>query len=642
MASDGNSRNAQPGGSRQEHRPTGPAWRPSEAQARTIAQNVRDLLVILDAVRDERGAVQGWRYAEANEAALELLGKGREEVVGRTLAEIMPDGGKRAAPRLGRVLATGEPEQYEATFSGRTLLVKIFRIGADTVGSAAVEITGRKLVEEALRESEERFRVLADAMPQIVCVLGPDGRAEYVNPEWTSFSGLDLAATKRAGWMDLVHPEDLGAAVACRRRALKTLAAQDVELRYRAADGEHRWFQCRLAPIAEGGRVVRLVGAAMNIDDRKRAEQALREADRRKDEFLGMLSHELRNPLAPIRNALFILERADPGEERARRAREVVDRQVAHMTRLVDDLLDVTRIARGKVDLRSAPVDITAVVRRTAEDYRPVLHARRLSLDLDLPREPLVVEGDETRLAQVLGNLLSNAAKFTPAGGRVGVEVEAEARAVAIRVRDTGPGIPLDVLPTLFEPFTQAAQTLARTEGGLGLGLSLVKGLVLLHGGEVVARNGAGGGAEICVTLPLPAVRAAAGGQAGPGRPPLAAASPGRRRVLVVDDNRDAAETLAELVRMLGHEVELAFDGPSALARAQQGHLDIVLCDIGLPGMDGYAVAQALRASGDRAIRLVALSGYAQPEDVARALAAGFDRHVAKPPDPSSIEQLLG
>jgi PAS domain S-box-containing protein len=377
-----------------------------------------------------------------------------------------------------------------------------------------------------------------------------------------------------------------------------------------------------------------------DITELKRAQEALRDADHRKDEFLGMLSHELRNPLAPIRNSLYILDRTDPSGQQARRAKEVATRQVAHITRLVDDLLDVTRIVRGKIELRGLDLDLAALARRTADDYRALISDRGLDFEVDVPGVPVFVNGDETRLAQVLGNLLSNAAKFTPAGGRVSLTVQVHAPRVAVHVRDTGPGIAADVLPTIFEPFTQAKQTLARSEGGLGLGLALVRGLVALHGGEVSVRSPDGGqGTEFVVALPLTAPRATSTGQPETRATPI----PRHRRVLVIDDNRDAAESLAALVGMMGHETEVAYDGFQGLRSAAERFPDVVLCDIGLPGMDGYEFARQLRArAGKRAVRLVAVSGYAQPEDVAKAAEAGFDAHVAKPPDPEKLASLLG
>jgi signal transduction histidine kinase len=371
----------------------------------------------------------------------------------------------------------------------------------------------------------------------------------------------------------------------------------------------------------------------------REAVERLREADRRKDEFLGMLSHELRNPLAPIRHALYVLQHAEPGAPQARRAREIANRQVTHLARLVDDLLDVTRVARGKIELRRAEVDLAALARRTAEDHRALMAERGLELAVDVAPGPLVVSGDATRLAQVLGNLLSNAAKFTPAGGRVTLTVRAEGAAAAVDVHDTGVGIEPALLAAVFDPFTQAEQTLARSEGGLGLGLALVRGLVELHGGEVAAESaGSGRGARFRVTLPLLATSGrAAGGAEAPG----ARAGAARRRVLVVDDNHDAAESLAQLVELFGHDAVVAHDGPSAVAVVRARRPDVVLCDLGLPGMDGYEVAPALRAAGADGARLIAVSGYARPEDVRRARAAGFDGHIAKPPDPAEIERLL-
>jgi PAS domain S-box-containing protein len=404
-----------------------------------------------------------------------------------------------------------------------------------------------------------------------------------------------------------------------------------------------------VSPVRDAeGRLVGASKIARDITARKRAEaelaaalRQLQEADRRKNEFLGMLSHELRNPLAPIRNSLFILDHVAPTSEQARRARQVANRQVAHVTRLVDDLLDITRIARGKIALRRADLDLVAVVGRTADDYRSLMSDRRLALEVDLPPERVLVHGDETRLAQVFGNLLSNAAKFTPAGGRVTLSLQVEEERAVVHVRDTGPGIDPEVLPAIFEPFTQGKQTLARSEGGLGLGLSLVKGLVALHGGGVQALSGGRGlGTDFVVTLPR-AGRSRAAPEAAEGTQPGRPAAPGRR-VLVIDDNRDAADTLAQLVAMLGHSPVVAYDALAGLAKASKDAPDVVLCDLGLPGVDGYEFARQFRAHpAHRGVRLVALSGYAQPEDVTRAMEAGFDAHVAKPADPGRIEEVL-
>jgi signal transduction histidine kinase len=387
---------------------------------------------------------------------------------------------------------------------------------------------------------------------------------------------------------------------------------------------------------AVGRRLVTMT--VRDVTELRQAVEALREADRRKDEYLAVLSHELRNPLAPIRSAIFLLERADPASEGARRAREVIARQVNHLTRMVDDLLDVSRIARGTIELRRSRLDLVELVRRSGEDHAHMLAAGGVALDVELPEGPVHVDGDPTRLAQVLGNLLQNSAKFTGSGGRVTLSLSARDGFAAIRVRDTGVGIAPALLGHVFEPFVQEERTLARSSGGLGLGLPLVKGLVELHGGSVEARSGGNAaGAEITVRLPLSTTA-----EVGAPDEVRDGAATGARRVLVVDDNVDAAAALCDVVAHFGHAVEAVHDGASAVARARESHPDVVLCDIGLPGMDGYEVARELRSDAElRGIRLVAVSGYAQPEDRARAERAGFDAHVAKPADPSTIARLL-
>jgi two-component system CheB/CheR fusion protein len=375
----------------------------------------------------------------------------------------------------------------------------------------------------------------------------------------------------------------------------------------------------------------------------REAERALREAGRRKDEFLGVLSHELRNPLAPIRNSLYLLERTPPLDERARRAVEIIGRQTAHLSRLIDDLLDVTRISSGKIRLRMARLDLVQLLSKTADDLSWVFGTAGLKLDIDLPEQPLWVDGDATRLSQIAGNLLSNASKFTPRGGtvRLAARVEchsAEAPAALIEVADTGTGIEPSMLPQMFQPFSQAERTVERSGGGLGLGLALVKGLVELHGGRVsVTSAGTGQGACFLVALPLagpPAARAA------PVRTPKGREGP--RRILVVEDNRDAAESLRTALELNHHVVEVASDGPEGLSKAQQFKPDIVLCDIGLPGFDGYELARRLRALGQfRSVPLVAISGYGRPSDVRQAAEAGFQQHLTKPPDLVAVERLV-
>jgi PAS domain S-box-containing protein len=368
------------------------------------------------------------------------------------------------------------------------------------------------------------------------------------------------------------------------------------------------------------------------------ANERLRQEGLAKNAFLATLSHELRNPLAPLRNALWLLDRAPSGGEQAVRARETVSRQVLHLSRLVDDLLDVTRISQGKIHLQRSRVDLAEVVRRTVDDHRPLFAAGQLELRVEVGPVPLCVCADPTRLAQVVGNLLANAAKFTQPGGRVEVVAHEEEGFAALRVKDDGVGFSPEIGDRLFQPFIQADATLHRTRGGLGLGLALVKGLVELHGGAVWARSeGADRGAEFGLRLPLDAHEPA---QASP--PERAPVQMAHRRVLVVEDNLDAAETLREMLLIWEHEVEVAHDGRAGLSRVRAFRPDVVLCDVGLPELDGYAVARAIRADPEiAATYLVAVTGYASPDDQRRAADAGFDRHLAKPVPVDVIEEVL-
>jgi two-component system CheB/CheR fusion protein len=381
--------------------------------------------------------------------------------------------------------------------------------------------------------------------------------------------------------------------------------------------------------------------------EQRRTEEALRDADRRKTEFIGVLSHELRNPLAPVRTALSLLDSVPPGCAQARRAKQIIDRQVVHLCRIVDDLLDITRITHGKYELRKTRVEAVALVTRTVEDYRGLFAAHGIHLARRPGVDSVWLDADATRISQAVGNLLQNAAKFTRRGGRVDVTVTRESGTALISVRDDGAGIDPAILARIFEPFTQADDGLHRSRGGLGLGLSLVKSVVELHGGSVEARSeGLGRGAELVLRLPVapepvaPEPVAPEGGESRAPAGPTPAPCGRGRRVLVVEDNLDAAETLRELLVAWGHEAEVAHDGPEGVDKARAFLPDVVLCDVGLPGMNGYEVGRAIRADPALASTfLVALTGYASADDQRRAAEAGFDRHLAKPP---SIEQLQG
>jgi len=486
-----------------------------------------------------------------------------------------------------------------------------------------------------------RYTELFDFSPVGYFVLGADGELRDANFAAARLVGLDPGRLIGRRLVELAEVRDakvLDEFVA----TVRSGAGQDVENEgpgacevtlLRLPSGS---VNVRVTGVPLAGRLGAVLLAVEDVTARRRAERALRDASRRKDEFLAALSHELRNPLGPIRNGLRLLSGAPPGTEQAAHALAVVERQAAHLSRLVDDLLDVSRIARGRIRLHRERLDLGALVRGTVEDHRATFDAAGIALRLRLPRQAVWVDVDATRVAQALGNLLGNAANFTARGGRVDVAVGSSDGWGTVAVRDTGIGISPDVLGRLFEPFSQAPQEIDRSHGGLGLGLATVKGLVELHGGSVaIASDGPGCGAEF--TIRLPAAEAPA--RRRPDRP---APPTSRRRILVIEDNEDGATTLKEVLELRGNEVRVALDGPGGVALARDFAPEVVVCDIGLPGMDGYAVARALRADpATRGIFLVALTGYARPEDVRRAGEAGFDRHLTKPIVLEALERAL-
>jgi PAS domain S-box-containing protein len=408
-------------------------------------------------------------------------------------------------------------------------------------------------------------------------------------------------------------------------------------------NGKERFWEVQVRPLADYQAPLGVLVRLSDITGRKQAGEALKEADRRKDEFLALLAHELRNPLTPLRNALHVLQRPDGPGVPFREVCHLMERQVEHLVRLVDDLLDVSRITRGRLELHRAPAELAAAVARAVETTRPLIEAGGHELTVSLPPERLLLEADLVRLAQVFANLLHNAAKYTERGGHLWLTAEREGDEAVVRVRDTGIGIAPEMLPRIFDLFVQADRSLARSQGGMGIGLTLVRTLVEMHGGSVRAASaGPGRGSEFVVRLPL--LRDGSGRTtAAKGLAPSSfLAHPSRRRILVVDDNADTAESLALLLRREGHEVHVAHDGVAGLQAAQTDRPDIVFLDIGMPGMDGYEVARRLRRQpGLRGVVLVALTGWGQEEDRERARRAGFDHHLTKPAAPETLQQLL-
>lgn len=596
----------------------------------------------------------GGRYLFVNEKAERAFRRTREEIYGRTDAELVePRFAELFAHSDRQVVATGSAvEVIEETERPdgrrRHALVKKFPIpGADgrpaLIGGIAIDITERLRAEEALRTSEQLYRAIGESIDYGVWVCDPDGRIVYASESFLKLTGLSQEQCSSQDWLEALHPEDVEPALAAWREALRTGRQLDVELRFRGVDGAWHPVLARGVPVVnERGETTAWAGIHLDISRQKQVEEELREADRRKDEFLATLAHELRNPLAPIRNSLSVLRLAGTGPG-AERVYEMMERQVDQMVRLVDDLLEVSRIRRGKVALRRERVELGVVLRAAIETSRPAIETARHRLEVALPDEPLPLDADPVRLAQVFANLLNNAAKFTEEGGRIALRAERDGDTVVVSVRDDGVGIPVDQLEEVFDAFRQVDGSLARARGGLGIGLTLVRRLVELHGGRVEARSeGPGTGSEFRVTLPLATgdARAAAEEEApAPGSERSAAP----RRVLVVDDNPDAAESLEMLLRVLGAETRVAGDGEAALAAVRDFHPSIVLLDLGMPGMDGYEVARRIRERPDELGRplLIALTGWGQPEDRRRTREAGFDDHLVKPVDLGVLKSLL-
>ncbi len=602
------------------------------------------------------------RIELVNHQAERMFGLPREQLVGQCIDQLVPERvrGEHAANRAefhahptARAMGAGR-ELWARRGDGSEFPVEIGLTplqGASSglVLASVIDISSRQEAEHALQESAERFRALADHIPQLAWMAAADGSITWYNQRWFDFTGTDFEDMAGWGWQRIHHPDHVARVTEKFRRHLQTGEPWEDTFPLRGADGHYRWFLSRAFPIRDAeGRIRNWFGTNTDVTAQREAEEALRETDRRKDEFIAVLAHELRNPLAPVRSAVDIMRRLDPADPRFARTREVIGRQVAHMTRLIDDLLDVSRIARGKLALRIARCDQGQITRVTAEDYRASLEANGLRLVVDTPEAPIWVDGDAVRLAQMLGNLLNNAGRFSHAGGLITVEARADplARTALMRVTDTGIGIGRELLARLFNPFEQAAQDLSRSRGGLGLGLALTKGLAELHGGHIEAASpGVNQGATFTLFLPL-AVTAVepASHRTGAGRRETPEeAKTQRLRILVVEDNHDAAETLGELLELAGYQVAVCHDGEAGIALAGQLQPDVVISDLGLPGeVDGYQLARRLRAEPQReGLYLIALSGYADSRARARSEAAGFDEHLPKPPDIHRLELLL-
>ncbi len=495
-----------------------------------------------------------------------------------------------------------------------------------------VDLTQRRRTEDALRKSEAHLQSVFGQTAAGICETDLQGRIVKINDRFCEMVGRTREELLSTSMQEITHPDDLPLNLPLFKRIIATGESFEIEKRYLRPDGSSVWVNNTVslirAPAGQGSDST--LAVCIDITKRKHAEEALREADRRKDEFLAMLAHELRNPMAPIRAAADLLESRDLAPEQRRRTSQIISRQVKHMTGLVDDLLDVSRVTRGLAELQQARLDVKQVIADAIEQTRPLMEAKRHRLVVELAFDAAQVLGDHKRLVQVLSNLLGNAAKYTPAEGRIEVTMGATDEQVVLAVADNGIGIAQELQVRIFDLFAQADRSPDRSQGGLGIGLALVRSLVELHGGSVAAHSeGVGKGSRFVVTLPRAAAEdlpEAAQGDAAPLAPSAA------RRVLVVDDNVDAAQMLGMCLEAAGHAVMIEHDSQQALERASTWLPEVCILDIGLPGMDGNELARRLRAQPETSkATLIALTGYGQEQDRQNAMAAGFDHHLVKP-----------
>ena len=518
-------------------------------------------------------------------------------------------------------------------------LISRGRRAASDAALRSVKTQMRGEAMKSLNESEQRYRLLFETSWDGIVTVDLSGRILDANPAYQSMLGHTMDELRTLRYQDLTPPRwhDAEEAIV-RDRVLAQGDSGEFEKEYIHKDGAVFPVSLRAWPVMDaGGEVIGMRAFVRDISDRKRVEEALRDADRRKNEFIATLSHELRNPLAPIRNGLQVLRKTGGQGPSAERAREIMERQVEHLVRLVDDLLEVSRVSHGKIELRKERLDLAVVVNRAVDLNRELIDAAGVVLRVAPPDAPALVDADPVRLAQIFGNLLSNAVNYTDRGGHIEVAARRVADEAIVSIADTGVGIPKDMLPHVFDLFVQGDRGHERK--GLGIGLSLVRSLVELHGGKVEAHSeGEGRGSRFVVRLPLSTNLAASAAppRAGP-RPPAPS-----RRVLIVDDTREVADSFAILLETLGVETRVAYSGAQGLAASSEFEPDLVFLDIGMPGMDGFETARRMRdqPTGRKAV-LVALTGWGQDEMLRRVKEAGFNWHLTKPASMADLEALL-
>jgi PAS domain S-box-containing protein len=622
--------------------------RQRERQLRLIADAMPVLLSYID--RDRRYRFVNRRYEDwFRISTSEVLGRTMEEVIGpAVLAAVRP-----YVERAFR----GEEVHFEIEADypdGRRWINGHYIPDLDAAGQVAgicvlvLDVTSRKRAEEAVRQSEARLLAILEHLPVGVALTDIDGRVVLSNTMMRDYVGGRIPSRDLDRMDRWIARDGSGRPVPPGswpvERALRGESVEPgVEFTYRDDDGREIWLLTSAIPHHDAaGDVVGAIAALQDITAHKQAHEALRAADRRKDEFLATLAHELRNPLAPIRNAVQILKAKGSTDPDSRWVPELVERQLQHMSRLLEDLLDVSRIAHDKLALRKQRIELTEVIHTAIETCRPYLDGAGHELDVALPSRPVYLDADPVRLAQVFSNLLSNAAKYTHAGGHIRLAAVERERELKVSVKDDGIGISNDILPHVFEMFSQGDKALESSQGGLGLGLSLVRGLLDLHGGRVEARSdGAGRGSEFIVHLPLLAEGTPASERARPPSGPHGVLM-SRRRLLIVDDFQDSADSLAVLMRLLGHEVHTAYGGAEAIERAGELQPEVVVLDIGMPRPDGVDVCRHIREQPwGKAMTLIALTGWGRADDRRRTESAGFNHHMVKPLDLDALKAVL-
>lgn len=625
-----------------------------EAVEHKWAEGSRELLAAIVSASDDAivsksldGTILSW-----NAGAERLFGYSAAEMIGQSINRIVPARLQAEEQSILARLNQGERidhfETVRVAKDGREIFISLTVspvrdsmgriVGASKV---ARDITEKKRTEQALQISEERFRELANNIDQFAWTCNELGYATWYNQRWYDFTGTTFEQVRGDGWRAVHHPDYVDQVAASLAQGVESEEPWEAIFPMRGKDGEYRWFLSRAIPILDAdGRVIRWFGTNTDITEQRELELALRDADRRKDEFLATLSHELRNPLAAITSSLEVLSRAGENPDLVSTAHDAIGRQTSHLVRLVDDLLDVSRITRDRIELRRTSVELEQVLFQAIEVCRPLTEQYEQTIECEVPDEAVRLDADPVRLLQILSNLLTNACNFSPPGGRIRLTATLDDADVLISISDNGAGIAPEHRESIFEIFAQGHHSSESPTRGLGVGLSLVKRLVELHGGSVGVRSeGLGKGSEFTIRLPLASgpilantssdTRDVSAGEYG-------------KRILVVDDNVDNAESLSMLLSLNGYETRVAFDGLVALELAGQFRPQIVLLDIGLPKMNGLDVCRRIRKEPWGVdIQIIAVTGWGQDSDRQKSADAGFDHHLVKPVEYSHIEQAL-